>query len=118
MTPNSTPISSCELAAGQNITKDSQRIETSGFYVEMGTAQFGAWGSFAIGVGLSVIALLKLISNHQMRNMKVSMYLERHRLMHEDGLRESFGGAEAGSSAEGMSTPPALDSPTATMRGN
>lgn len=77
---------SCELAAGQNITKADQLIHTQGFYVEMGVAQFGAWGSFACCVVLSVIALLKLIANHQMRNMKVSMYLQRHqRLMHEDG---------------------------------
>lgn len=104
---------SCELAAGQNITEDSQRIDTSGFYVEMGVAQFGAWGSFAICVGLSVIALLKLIGNHQMRNMKVSMYLERHRLMHEDGQR-GFAGV---SGAEGISTPPQLDSPTSQYGG-
>lgn len=104
---------SCELAAGQNITKDSQRIDTSGFYVEMGVAQFGAWGSFAICVGLSVIALLKLIGNHQMRNMKVSMYLERHRLMHEDGQR----GFAGGSGMAGVSTPPQLDSPTGQNNG-
>lgn len=55
----------------------------------MGTAQFGAWGSFAIWVGLSVFALLKLISNHQMRNMKVSMYLERQRLVNEDVYRSN-----------------------------
>lgn len=53
----------------------------------MGTAQFGAWGSFAACVGLSVFALLKLINNHQMRNMKVSMYLERQRLVNEDAFR-------------------------------
>lgn len=91
---------SCEIAAGQNITKEDQKISTSGFYIEMGTAQFGAWGSFAIWVGLSVFALLKLINNHQMRNMKVSMYLERQRLMNEDAA------------GEGSSTPPALETPT------
>lgn len=64
----------------------------------MGTAQFGAWGSFAICVGLSVFALLKLINNHQMRNMQVSMFLERHRLMNEDGLRD-----------EGQSSTPVAD---------
>lgn len=75
---------SCEIAAGQNITKTDDQIDTTGFYMEMGTAQFGAWASFAIWVGLSVFALLKLVSNHQLRNMKVSMYLERQRLVHED----------------------------------
>lgn len=30
---------SCEIAAGQNITREEEKIDTSGFYVEMGTAQ-------------------------------------------------------------------------------
>ncbi|KAL5282766.1 TMEM179 family protein [Megaselia abdita] len=75
---------SCDMAAGQNITDKSQNLDTSGFYFEMGTSQFGAWGCFAISVGVAVIALLKLINNHQIRNIKVSMYLERQRLVNED----------------------------------
>ncbi|XP_020713758.1 transmembrane protein 179 isoform X1 [Ceratitis capitata] len=75
---------SCETAAGQNIIHgDQEHINTSGFYMEMGTAQFGAWGSFAVTVGIGVIALLKLIQNHQVRNIKVSMYLERQRLVNQ-----------------------------------
>ncbi|KAH8388418.1 hypothetical protein KR093_005974 [Drosophila rubida] len=80
---------SCETSAGQNIIRgDTEKINTSGFYIEMGTTQFGAWGAFAISVGIGVIALLKLIHNHQVRNIKVSMYLERQRLVnqqHYDG---------------------------------
>lgn len=78
---------SCEIAAGQNITQESEFINTARFHIEMGSAQFGAWGSFAACVGLTVFALLKLINNHQMRNMKVSMYLERQRLVNEDAFR-------------------------------
>lgn len=77
----------CETADGQNITKEELNIKTSGFYIELGLSQFGAWGSFAIWVGLCVFALLKLINNHQMRNMKVSMYLERQRLMNQDAFQ-------------------------------
>lgn len=66
----------------------------------MGSAQFGAWGSFAACVGLTVCALLKLINNHQMRNMKVSMYLERQRLVNED----SFRGEPSGSDFEARHT--------------
>lgn len=101
---------SCETSAGQNIIRgDTEKINTSGFYIEIGTTQvgcnlqstclikintyspnlqFGAWGAFAISVGIGVIALLKLIHNHQVRNIKVSMYLERQRLVnqqHYDG---------------------------------
>ena len=78
------------IADGQNITKPDVNIKTTGFYTEMGTAQFGAWGSFATWVGLSVFALLKLINNHQMNNLKVSMYLERQRLVNEDAYRENL----------------------------
>uniref|UniRef100_A0A2M3ZAU0 Transmembrane protein n=1 Tax=Anopheles braziliensis TaxID=58242 RepID=A0A2M3ZAU0_9DIPT len=78
---------SCEIADGQNITNVELNIQTSGFYIEMGTAQFGAWASFATWVGLSVFALLKLINNHQVRNIRVSMYIERQRLVNEDVYR-------------------------------
>lgn len=53
----------------------------------MGIAQFGAWSSFAASVGLTVFALLKLVSDHQIRNMKASMYLERQRLVNDDAFR-------------------------------
>lgn len=73
------------------------RCLNSFFFLNL-TEQFGAWGSFATCVGLLVMALLKLINDHQMRNIKVSMYLERQRLMNEDAYRDS--------AAEGTSTPP------------
>lgn len=53
----------------------------------MGIAQLGAWSSFAASVGLTVFALLKLVSDHQIRNMKASMYLERQRLVNDDAFR-------------------------------
>lgn len=78
---------SCETAAGQNITKQEDHIKTSNFYFQMGIAQFAAWSSFAASVGLTVFALLKLVSDHQIRNMKASMYLERQRLVNDDAFR-------------------------------
>jgi len=81
---------SCETADGQNITKSNNKIITSGFFIEMGTAQFGAWGSFAVWVGLAMFALLKLINNHQVTNMRVSMYLERQRLVNDGVYSESL----------------------------
>lgn len=47
----------------------------------MGTAQFGAWASWACWVGLTVFAVLKLCRYHQLENMRVSMYRERQRLI-------------------------------------
>ena len=43
---------------------------------------------FPPGVGLSTFAILKLVNNHQLRNLRVSMYLERQRLVNEDNFRE------------------------------
>ncbi|XP_014205819.1 transmembrane protein 179 [Copidosoma floridanum] len=71
---------SCELAAGNDIDK-ADDINTTGFHIELGVAQFGSWSSLSIWVGLSVFATLKLLSYHQIENMKVSMYRERQRLI-------------------------------------
>lgn len=71
---------SCELAAGNDIDKEDN-IDTSGFHIELGAAQFGTWSSLSIWVGLSVFATLKLLRYHQLENMKVSMYRERQRLI-------------------------------------
>lgn len=71
---------SCDLAAGNDIDK-IDKIDTSGFYIELGAAQFGAWSSLSVWVGLSVFATLKLLRYHQLENMKVSMYRERQRLI-------------------------------------
>ncbi|XP_069689779.1 transmembrane protein 179 [Periplaneta americana] len=71
---------SCEIAAGNNIDFHDG-IDTYGFPIEMGTAQFGAWASWACWVGLTVFAVLKLCRYHQLENMRVSMYRERQRLI-------------------------------------
>ena len=71
---------SCEVAAGNQFDKEDG-INTSGFHFELGTAQFGAWASWTCWVGLSVFAVLKLVSQHQLRNLRVSMFRERQRLI-------------------------------------
>lgn len=75
---------SCELAAGNDIDK-ADGIDTSGFHIELGAAQFGAWSSLSIWVGLSVFAVLKLLRYHQLENMKVSMFRERQKLIEAAG---------------------------------
>lgn len=76
------------MAAGQAIDKHDG-INTANFYVELGTAQFGVWGSFAMWVGLSVFALLKLCRYHQLENIRVSMYRERQRLINDNSADSS-----------------------------
>ncbi|XP_013190948.1 transmembrane protein 179 [Amyelois transitella] len=74
---------SCEDAAGQDIDK-KDNIATKGFYVQIGSTQFGAWGAFATWVGLAVFSLLKVCRYHQLQNIQVSMYRERQRLVNEN----------------------------------
>lgn len=74
---------SCEYAAGQDIDK-KDGINTKNFYIELGSAQFGIWGSFAVWVGLTVCAIIKLLRYHQLENIRVSMYRERQRLINEN----------------------------------
>lgn len=81
---------SCDTADGQNITKSDVKIKTNGFYTQMGVSQFGGWAGFATWAGLSTLAILKLVNNHQLRNLRVSMYLERQRLVNEDNFRENL----------------------------
>jgi len=77
----------------------------------MGTAQFGAWASWACWVGLTVFALLKLCRYHQLENMRVSMYRERQRLINGSnssaGQENKIGGRDeregASQSQEGSS---------------
>ncbi|KAJ8674324.1 hypothetical protein QAD02_005586 [Eretmocerus hayati] len=71
---------SCDSAVGKDFDT-ADNIDTSGFYIELGAAQFGTWSSLSIWVGLSVFAILKLLRYHQLENMKVSMFRERQRLI-------------------------------------
>ncbi|VVC87813.1 unnamed protein product [Leptidea sinapis] len=75
-------IYSCEDATGQDIDK-KDKISTHGFYIELGTAQFGAWGAFATWVGLAVFSTLKVCRYHQLENIQVSMFRERQRLVND-----------------------------------
>merc|ERR1719431_965311 len=63
-------------------------IDPKGFFMQMFTAQFGAWLSWATWCGLSVFALLKLCRYHQQENIRVSMAKERKRLINEDLVQE------------------------------
>lgn len=91
---------SCEDANGQDIDK-KDNISTYGFYVEIGTVQFGAWAAFATWVGLAVFSTLKVCRYHQLENIQVSMYRERQRLVNESGSP-----ASASHDLEGRTTPP------------
>jgi len=69
----------CDDASDSDIDK-KDGIDVSGFYMQMGTAQFGAWASWAFSAGLTVFAILKLCRYHQEENMRMSMVKARERL--------------------------------------
>jgi len=77
---------SCAGASVQGI--DKKDLESlSSFYLQMGTAQFGAWSSWVCCVALTVSALLRACWHHQAENLKASMAKERQRLL-KDGYDE------------------------------
>nr|CAG4645049.1 EOG090X0BKO [Leptodora kindtii] len=74
----------CSYAEDENIDQ-ADNINTTGFYLLLGTAQFGGWASWACWVCLAVCAVLKLCRYHQRENIRVSMANERRRIL-TDGL--------------------------------
>ncbi|CAA9993844.1 unnamed protein product, partial [Nesidiocoris tenuis] len=56
---------------------------------------FGAWASMACWVGLTVFALLKMCQQHQIRNMRASMFRERQRLINEGARSATKIGADS-----------------------
>nr|CAG4650412.1 EOG090X0BKO [Sida crystallina] len=82
----------CSYAEAENIDQ-ADEINTSGFFLQMGTAQFGAWASWSVWVCLAVCAVLKLCRYHQRENIRVSMAKERRRLL-TDGIVQNDGHIE------------------------
>lgn len=72
---------SCEDASLTQLFPKDNNINTYGFYIHFGTAQFGAWVAFVCWVLLTVLATRKLCRYHEQENMRVSMLRERQRLL-------------------------------------
>lgn len=70
------------------VSTKGDTIDQSGFYMQLFTAQFGVWLSWATWCGLVVFAVLKLCRYHQQENIRVSMAKERKRLINEDLVQE------------------------------
>jgi len=75
--------------ATENDIDRADGVDPNGFYIQMFTAQFGVWVSWATWCGLLVMALLKLCRYHQQENIRVSMAKERKRLINEDLVQEA-----------------------------
>lgn len=74
-------FSSCDYASLTQLFPQDTNIKTYGFYIEIGTAQFGAWCSWVCWVLLTVLAMRKLCRYHEEENIRVSMMRERKRLL-------------------------------------
>ncbi|RWS25533.1 transmembrane protein 179-like protein [Leptotrombidium deliense] len=80
---------SCESATVMKIGKDSD-IDPSGFFIQIGTVQFGIWTLLVSWVLLLVLAGRKLFIYHERENIIVSMARERQRYLSSGG-RGSIG---------------------------
>ncbi len=74
----------CADAAGNDIDSSSEGIDSSGFFIQMFTAQFGIWASFTCFFSVLVFSIVKLCRYHHQENLRVSMAKERKRLLNED----------------------------------
>ncbi|XP_053205914.1 transmembrane protein 179-like [Panonychus citri] len=73
-------FSSCEAGQGiLHITQDNQEINTTNFFIQMGTVQFGIWTLFVSWVLLLVLAGRKLSIYHERENLIISMSRDRQR---------------------------------------
>eukprot|EP00095_Tigriopus_kingsejongensis_P009576 snap_masked-scaffold4181_size6467-processed-gene-0.0 protein:Tk09576 transcript:snap_masked-scaffold4181_size6467-processed-gene-0.0-mRNA-1 annotation:"hypothetical protein L798_11701" len=92
----------CQDATANDIDK-ADAIDTSGFYNQMFTAQFGIWMSFTAFCNALVFSMVKLCRYHHEENLRVSMAKERKRLINEDNVTEvpvlTRSGAQGGSAS-------------------
>jgi len=77
----------CQDAVGNPIDK-ADGIDSSDFFNQMFTAQFGIWMSFTVWFTLLVFSVVKLCRYHHEENLRVSMAKERKRLINEDMVSE------------------------------
>ncbi|KAH7939485.1 hypothetical protein HPB52_013164 [Rhipicephalus sanguineus] len=69
----------CEDASVTQISKPDH-VDTVGFYMHVGTAQFGAWSSWVCWVLQAVLCTRKLCLYHERENLMISMARERRLL--------------------------------------
>lgn len=83
-------FSSCDDASVMEISNLSG-VKTKGFYLQIGTLQFGTWSSWVCYVLLTVLSTLKLCRYHEQDIIRVSMARQRQRIIHQcdkDSLTE------------------------------
>jgi len=71
---------SCETASSVMIIGKDSGINSSGFFIQLGSVQFGIWTALVCWVLLLVLAARKLFVYHERENMIISMARERQRI--------------------------------------
>ncbi|XP_054154283.1 transmembrane protein 179-like [Oppia nitens] len=75
---------SCETASGVMVIGKDTGIEPKGFFVQLGSVQFGIWTLLVCWVLAVVLATRKVMIYHEKENMIVSMTRERQRHIGSD----------------------------------
>jgi len=78
---------SCETAASVMVIGKDTNIDPKGFFLELGSVQFGIWSLMVCWVLSLVLASRKLFVYHERENMIVSMARERQRHLGSDYTR-------------------------------
>ncbi|CAG2159588.1 unnamed protein product [Oppiella nova] len=78
---------SCETASSVMVIGKDSDIDPKGFFLELGSVQFGIWSLLVCWVLTLVLASRKLFVYHERENMIVSMARERHRHIGSDYTR-------------------------------
>lgn len=73
---------SCDDASVMEISK-ADNVQTKGFYLQIGTLQFGIWSSWVSCVLLTVLSTLKLCRYHEQEGIRVSMARQRQKIIHQ-----------------------------------
>lgn len=73
---------SCDDASIMEISK-ADNVQTKGFFIQIGTAQFGIWSSWVCWVFLAVLSTLKLCRYHEREVIRVSMARQRQKIINQ-----------------------------------
>ncbi|XP_071038219.1 transmembrane protein 179 [Parasteatoda tepidariorum] len=73
---------SCDDASIMEISK-ADNVQTKGFFIQIGTVQFGVWSSWVCWVLLAVLSMLKLCRYHEQEVIRVSMARQRQKIINQ-----------------------------------
>ncbi|XP_055942616.1 transmembrane protein 179-like [Argiope bruennichi] len=73
---------SCDEASIMEISK-ADNVQTKGFFIQIGTVQFGIWSSWVCWVLLAVLSTFKVCRYHEREVIRVSMARQRQKIINQ-----------------------------------